>query len=172
MPAGRSCLPANARSRGPTNPVAPQPSCPDRRPTTDNRQPNYGRATPLPSTIVTILFAGTAAIRSVWPFGQRISIESAFAYTANGGRYVLVSVVKGSIGFVDADFHRKELTLLGSRNATAEDFERVIGAMREGRVPAHKWITHRTSLTGAVRDLPNWAANKSGLVKAVIELGG
>ena len=104
--------------------------------------------------------------------GSRASIESAFAYTANGGRYVLVSVVKGSIGFVDADFHRKELTLLGSRNATAEDFERVIGAMREGRVPAHKWITHRTSLTGAVRDLPNWAANKSGLVKAVIELGG
>ena len=101
--------------------------------------------------------------------GSAQSIESGFAYVANGGRYVLVSVVKGNIGFTDADFHRKELTLLGSRNATSEDFERVIEAIKSGAAPAHKWITHRTTLRGAVRDLPNWASKKSGLIKAVIE---
>ena len=103
--------------------------------------------------------------------GSRQSIETAFAFAANGGRYVLVSVVKGSISFTDSDFHRKELTLLGSRNATAEDFERVIGAIKAGQAPSNKWITHRTSLQGAVRDLPNWASKKSGLIKAVIEVG-
>jgi 2-desacetyl-2-hydroxyethyl bacteriochlorophyllide A dehydrogenase len=102
--------------------------------------------------------------------GSRQSIENGFEFVANGGRYVLVSIVKGNITFTDADFHRKELTLMGSRNATAEDFERVIGAIRAGRVPSEKWITHRTTLQGAVRDLPNWANNKSGLIKAVIEI--
>lgn len=102
--------------------------------------------------------------------GSRQSIENAFAYVASGGRYVLVSVVKGDITFTDADFHRKELTLLASRNATLEDFERVIAAMADGRVDSNAWITHRTSMRGAINDLPLWAKNKAGLVKAVIEL--
>lgn len=102
--------------------------------------------------------------------GSRQSIEDAFAFVANGGRYVLVSVVKGDITFTDADFHRKELTLMGSRNATTEDFERVIDAIRAGRVPSGRWITHRTSLEGAVSDLPRWASHKVGLIKAVIEI--
>jgi 2-desacetyl-2-hydroxyethyl bacteriochlorophyllide A dehydrogenase len=102
--------------------------------------------------------------------GSRQSIEDAFAFVANVGRYVLVSVVKGEITFTDADFHRKEMTLLGSRNATTEDFERVIAAIGAGRASPSKWITHRTSLQGAVRDLPTWASKKSGLIKAVIEV--
>ena len=102
--------------------------------------------------------------------GSRQSIESAFALVANGGRYVLVSVVKGEITFTDADFHRKELTLMGSRNATTDDFERVIAAIVAGRVPHEKWITHRTTLRGAVSDLPKWTSDKTGLIKAVIEM--
>jgi len=101
--------------------------------------------------------------------GSRASIEAGFDYVAHGGAYVIVSVVKGDITFTDADFHRKELTLLGSRNATTSDFERVIDAMRAGKAPASKWITHRTSLSRAVVDLPVWAREKSGLIKAVIE---
>jgi 2-desacetyl-2-hydroxyethyl bacteriochlorophyllide A dehydrogenase len=102
--------------------------------------------------------------------GSRQSIEDAFAYVASGGRYVLVSVVKGQITFTDADFHRKELTLIGSRNATMEDFNCVLAAMAQGHVPAAKWITHRTTLAKAANDLPRWATHKDGLVKAVIEI--
>jgi 2-desacetyl-2-hydroxyethyl bacteriochlorophyllide A dehydrogenase len=102
--------------------------------------------------------------------GSQNSIEAAFAYVANGGRYVLVSVVKGDITFTDADFHRKELTLMGSRNATTEDFDHVIGAIIAGRAPAEKWITHRTTLRGAVAALPLWASQKTGLIKAIIEV--
>jgi 2-desacetyl-2-hydroxyethyl bacteriochlorophyllide A dehydrogenase len=102
--------------------------------------------------------------------GSPGSIEAAFAFVASGGRYVLVSVVKGDISFTDSEFHRKEMTLIGSRNATLEDFERVIGAIRDGRAPADKWITHRTSLPNAVTNLPLWARQKTGLIKAVIEV--
>jgi len=83
---------------------------------------------------------------------------------------VLVSVVQGDITFTDADFHRRETTLLGSRNATQVDFERVIQAIRDGKVKSEAWISHRTSMHGAVQDLPRWASEKTGLIKAVIEI--
>jgi 2-desacetyl-2-hydroxyethyl bacteriochlorophyllide A dehydrogenase len=102
--------------------------------------------------------------------GNRRSIEAGFQHVAHGGNYVLVSVVQGDITFTDADFHRREATLLGSRNATTEDFERVITAIRERKIDSKAWITHRTTLEGAVEALPRWATEKTGLIKAVIEV--
>lgn len=103
--------------------------------------------------------------------GSARAMEAGFDFVAHGGRYVLVSVVREAIAFKDPDFHRKEMTLLGSRNATAEDFERVISAIRGGQVPVEEIITHRTGLVGAVEKLPLWATKKSGLIKALIEIG-
>jgi 2-desacetyl-2-hydroxyethyl bacteriochlorophyllide A dehydrogenase len=103
--------------------------------------------------------------------GNQTAMEKGFEFVAHGGRYVLVSVVKDPITFMDPDFHRKEMTLFGSRNATAEDFERVIAAMRTGDVPIDRLITHRTSLADAVRNIPLWATQKTGLIKALIEIG-
>lgn len=102
--------------------------------------------------------------------GNTQSIESGFNFVAHGGRYVLVSVVKGDIRFVDAEFHKREMTLLGSRNATSQDFTTVIDAIRSGRVRPDDLITHRTSLAGAAQDLPRWASDKTGLIKAVVEI--
>jgi 2-desacetyl-2-hydroxyethyl bacteriochlorophyllide A dehydrogenase len=102
--------------------------------------------------------------------GNRTAMEAGFDAVGHGGRYVLVSVVKDPITFLDPDFHRKEMTLLGSRNATAVDFQRVMAAMRAGEVPMDRIVTHRTSLSDAATDLPRWANDKSGLVKALIEL--
>jgi threonine dehydrogenase-like Zn-dependent dehydrogenase len=62
------------------------------------------------------------------------------------------------------------MTLLGSRNALAADFERVISAIRDGHVPLDRIITHRTTLRGAVTDLPRWATTKTGLIKALISI--
>jgi 2-desacetyl-2-hydroxyethyl bacteriochlorophyllide A dehydrogenase len=102
--------------------------------------------------------------------GNAQSIENGFNFVAHGGRYVLVSVVKGDIRFVDAEFHKREMSLLGSRNATNEDFTTVIDAIRSGRVRPDDLITHRTSLAGAAEDLPRWASDKTGLIKAIVEI--
>lgn len=102
--------------------------------------------------------------------GSRDAMERGFDLVAHGGRYVLVSVVKETITFADPDLHRKEMTLLASRNATNEDFQRVIAAIRGGDVPVDRFITHRTKLANAVRDIPMWATQKSGLIKAIIEI--
>jgi 2-desacetyl-2-hydroxyethyl bacteriochlorophyllide A dehydrogenase len=103
--------------------------------------------------------------------GSQAAMEKGFDRVAHAGRYVLVSVVTDSITFRDPDFHRKEMALLASRNATTEDFERVIAAISGGQVPVERLITHRTSLKDAARDIPHWATHKAGLVKAVIEIG-
>jgi 2-desacetyl-2-hydroxyethyl bacteriochlorophyllide A dehydrogenase len=132
-------------------------------------------ATPLP---IESIDAATQAFTSGDGFdvvldatGNPRAMERGFDYVTNGGRYVLVSVVKEPISFKDPDFHRKEITLLGSRNATAEDFEAVVAAIRAGLAPVDHLITHRTSLARATDDIPRWATEKSGLIKAMIEIG-
>lgn len=102
--------------------------------------------------------------------GSATAMQAGFDLVAHGGRYVFVSVVKDNITFADPDFHRKEMTLFGSRNATSQDFNRVMAAIRDRKVPVDKIITHRTRLPEAVNMLPQWAQQKSGLIKALIEI--
>ena len=102
--------------------------------------------------------------------GSQRAMERSFDFVGHGGRYVLVGVIKDPITFSDSDFHRREMTLFASRNATNQDFAHVIAAIRNGHVPVGRLITHRTSLADAVRDVPVWATEKSGLIKALIEI--
>ncbi|HET7412571.1 MAG TPA: zinc-binding alcohol dehydrogenase family protein, partial [Pararhizobium sp.] len=53
--------------------------------------------------------------------GNRSAMEAGFQYVAHGGTYVLVSVIKDDITFADPEFHKREMALVGSRNATRED---------------------------------------------------
>ncbi|RRH93873.1 zinc-binding alcohol dehydrogenase family protein [Mesorhizobium tamadayense] len=103
--------------------------------------------------------------------GNTQSVRSAFAHVAHGGTLVLVSVVKDDITFSDPEFHKREMTLVGSRNALGADFDHVAASIRNGAVPLAKLVTHRTTLAETPRDLARWAHEKSGLIKAVIEVG-
>jgi threonine dehydrogenase-like Zn-dependent dehydrogenase len=76
-----------------------------------------------------------------------------------------------NITFSDPEFHKRELTVLGSRNALRTDFETVMAAVESGRAPLHRLLTHRTSLVGVITDLPRWTTAKAGLVKALVEVG-
>jgi 2-desacetyl-2-hydroxyethyl bacteriochlorophyllide A dehydrogenase len=102
--------------------------------------------------------------------GYAGSMERSFSYVAHGGCLVFVSVVKDDIRFSDPEFHKREMMLIGSRNATKEDFIHVADAIRSGQVPVDALITHRTTLDRVIEDLPRWASEKTGLVKAVIEI--
>ena len=103
--------------------------------------------------------------------GNTKSMQAAFHYVSHGGALVLVSVVRDDISFSDPVFHKREMTLIGSRNALSADFDHVAASIRNGAVPMAKLVTHRTTLAGTPRDLARWAHEKSGLIKAVIEVG-
>jgi 2-desacetyl-2-hydroxyethyl bacteriochlorophyllide A dehydrogenase len=102
--------------------------------------------------------------------GYAKSMEAAFAYVAHGGALVLVSVVKEEIRFSDPEFHKREMTLVGSRNATRADFEHVMASIRAGQVPVEALVTHRTTLDRVPVDLARWATEKSGLIKAIVRV--
>jgi 2-desacetyl-2-hydroxyethyl bacteriochlorophyllide A dehydrogenase len=101
--------------------------------------------------------------------GNRQAMEASFAYVGHAGSYVLLSIVNGDIAFSDPDFHRREMTLLSSRNATVSDFERVIQAIRRGEVPTHALNTHRATLTQFAEILPTWMNPAAGVIKAIVE---
>lgn len=103
--------------------------------------------------------------------GYRPSMERAFRFVAHGGSLVLVSVVKEDITFSDPEFHKREMMLIGSRNATRVDFDHVRKSIADGLVPIDQLITHRTTLSDLAEDLPRWAREKSGLIKALIRIG-
>lgn len=102
--------------------------------------------------------------------GNAKAIERGFAFVAHGGKYVLISVVRDTITFSDPEFHKRETTLLGSRNATTEDFETVLAAMRAGQVPTTALNTHRMALADVPTDFAQLLDPARGVVKAIVEV--
>jgi 2-desacetyl-2-hydroxyethyl bacteriochlorophyllide A dehydrogenase len=103
--------------------------------------------------------------------GHSGAMEAGFAHVGHGGSYVLISVVQDRISFADPEFHKREMRLIGSRNATAEDFETVMQAMRQGVVRADALLSERIALADLPSRLPELAADRGGLIKAIVTLG-
>ena len=101
--------------------------------------------------------------------GNPQAMERGFRFIAHGGRYVLVSIVQGDIRFSDPEFHKREATLLSSRNATTEDFETVMKAMREGLVPDTALATHRLALADVPAGFSRLLDPAEGVIKAIVE---
>lgn len=101
--------------------------------------------------------------------GAPAAMEKGFHYVGHGGSYVLISVVAASLTFSDPEFHKRETTLMGSRNATVADFEAVVQAIRDRKVPVSALITHRTRLADMPKAMPAWASPDAGVIKAVVE---
>lgn len=102
--------------------------------------------------------------------GSAASMEQSFGLVANSGRLILVGLVLGEIKFNDPEFHRREMTLLSSRNSTPDDFRRIISLIETGKVDTTPWITHRTSLESVVDTFAGFLEPEAGVIKAMIEL--
>jgi len=102
--------------------------------------------------------------------GNPASMMSAFRYVANGGRLVLVGLAQADITFHDPEFHRRELTLLSSRNATRADLQHVIASMASGQVITEPLTTARVSVDDLIPAFPGWLKPEAGVLKALVEL--
>ncbi len=101
--------------------------------------------------------------------GSAASMMQSFAYVANGGKLVFVGLVQAEITFADPEFHRRELTLLSSRNSTGAEFRRIVGLMEQGRVDTTPWVTHRASCETMIDAFSGWLDPTSGVIKAMVE---
>lgn len=100
--------------------------------------------------------------------GNLTAIESAFQYLAHGGKYILVGLQKGEISFSHPEFHKREATLMSSRNATRQDFEQVIDAMKKGLVKPTTYITHRVNFEQVKDNFESWLNPTNGVIKAIV----
>jgi 2-desacetyl-2-hydroxyethyl bacteriochlorophyllide A dehydrogenase len=101
--------------------------------------------------------------------GNGGSMMQAFNYVGQGGKLVLVGLFQGAVTFDDPEFHRRELSVLASRNATDEDFAHVITMLEAGKIELAPWITHRVSPERMVAEFPHWLEPETGVVKAMLE---
>jgi len=102
--------------------------------------------------------------------GNARAIEAGFPLIAHGGNYVLISVVQGEITFTDSEFHKREMTLIGSRNALKQDFDQVIEALKSGDIDSDKLCSELLTLEQAETRFAQLASNRDSLIKAIIQL--
>jgi 2-desacetyl-2-hydroxyethyl bacteriochlorophyllide A dehydrogenase len=101
--------------------------------------------------------------------GNPQSMQEAFRYVAPGGRLIFVGLFQGDVTFHDPDFHRKEMTLLATRNSTPADFTRILGLMESGAIDTTPWITHRIPAADLPATFPDLLRPETGVLKAVVE---
>ena len=103
--------------------------------------------------------------------GSAASMGAALALCRFGGRLVYVGITQGEVTFPHAPvMHRRELTLLASRNALSPDFSRIIGLIEDGTIDTRPWITHRLSFAELPAAFPGLLSPASGVIKAVVEM--
>lgn len=102
--------------------------------------------------------------------GNLNAINDGINYLAHGGRYVLIGLQKEAFSFSHPEFHKRESTLMSSRNATRQDFEQVIAAMKKGWVDPKTYITHRTPFDHVTEEFESWLKPETQVIKAMISV--
>ena len=102
--------------------------------------------------------------------GSIRAMNASILHVRNGGAYTLVGVIKGDLVWPDSEVHRRELTIRASRNAQPDDFQQVMDSIRAGLVPTDRLATHATTLERVPADMPVWAHDRSGLIKAIVSV--
>lgn len=100
--------------------------------------------------------------------GNLKAINNAIHYLAHGGNFVLIGLQKEPFSFSHPEFHKRESTLMSSRNATRYDFEHVIKSMKAGMVNPQTYITHRVGFDEIKANFANWLNPESGVIKAMV----
>ena len=104
--------------------------------------------------------------------GNRNAINNGINYLAHGGRYVLIGLQKETIQFSHPEFHKREATLMSSRNATRADFDQVIGCISNGQVNPGVYITHRVKFNEVKTNCSSWLDPQHNVIKVIVDMGG
>jgi len=104
--------------------------------------------------------------------GNLNAINNGINYLAHGGRYVLVGLQKEDFHFSHPEFHKRETTLMSSRNATKDDFIYVIQNLKKSLIQPGNYITHRTSFNEiSSSKFDYWINPQHKVIKAMVSFG-
>lgn len=101
--------------------------------------------------------------------GDRASMEGSIHLLQQGGKLVFVGIINDQVSLFDPDLHRREATILASRNSTPAEHHRVLELMESGDVDVTAWPTDLVSPDVMQQRFPKWLHREAGIVKAVID---
>jgi len=102
--------------------------------------------------------------------GSNKSMGHALNYVGFTGRLVFVGITTQEIAFAHPLMHRREMTLLASRNALPPDFTRIIQLIEDGRIDTRPWITHHAAFDDVLAEFPRWLQPATGVIKAIVDV--
>ena len=103
--------------------------------------------------------------------GSNKSMAHAMTYCGFTGRLVYVGITQAEVAFPHAPvMHRRELTLLASRNALPPDFTRIIQLIEEGKIDTRPWITHHAAFAELIEKFPAFTRPETGVIKAIVDM--
>jgi alcohol dehydrogenase len=103
--------------------------------------------------------------------GHNESMSRCLEFAAFAGRIVYVGISSKDLCFPHAALlHRRELSILASRNALSADFPRIIGLIESGRIDTRPWLTHRAEFADLPGVFPTWLKPEAGVIKAVVRM--
>jgi alcohol dehydrogenase len=103
--------------------------------------------------------------------GNNKSMAHAMNYCGFTARLVYVGITQAEVAFPHAPLmHKRELTLLASRNALPPDFPRIITLIEDGKIDTRPWITHRVALGNLIEQFAGFTKPESGVIKAVVNM--
>ena len=115
------------------------------------------------------LTAGQLADVVIDATGSNKSMSNVLNYSAFAGRIVYVGITQQEVSFPHAPvMHRRELTLMGSRNALPADFTRIIKLIEDGKIDTRPWITHRSPFGDLISNFHSYTQPETGVIKAIV----
>ncbi|WP_371381205.1 zinc-binding alcohol dehydrogenase family protein [Sporomusa aerivorans] len=101
--------------------------------------------------------------------GLPSTFQNCIDAAAFGGRVVLIGIAKQNLDFNFTVIQKKELTVLGSRNAIKEDFEQLIDIVGGGKVDLEKIVTNVYSANDAVQAFADFDKNAGNMLKVILQ---
>lgn len=100
------------------------------------------------------------------PQTYRTAVEE----VAFGGRVVYVGWTKEPVAYETRLFVLKELDMMGSRNATTEDFLPVIELLESGKFPMEEAVSRVVPIEGVEAALRDWDRDPGSVRKVLVEV--
>lgn len=102
--------------------------------------------------------------------GNAEAMGASLNYVATGGKLVFVGLTRDPVSIDDSLFHRREVTLLASRNSQ-NLFPEIIRRIEDGEIDTSPWITERLPLSEVVSQFQQLSGRQT-LIKAMIDVQG
>ncbi len=102
--------------------------------------------------------------------GNLQAINNGFSLMSHAARYILVGLQLKEISVSHPEFHKREGTLMSSRNATKKDFAFVMDCISKGLIQPHKMITHYLEFDVVASEFKGLSYPGQKVMKALIKM--